>query len=71
MARCDGDRPLTAKVDDSMREFIDSEASRCGVSRAELIRRVFDDYRDSRRGELNCPNCGSELHLDPCGEVTE
>lgn len=66
MARCDGERPVTGKVDQSMLEFIDGEAERCGVSRAELIRRVFDDYRDSRRGQLECPECGQEVHLNPC-----
>lgn len=66
MSECRGDLPVTAKVDQSMREFIDAEASRCGVTRAELVRRALDDFRDSRAGQLNCPECGQEIHLDPC-----
>lgn len=66
MSRCQGEVPVTCKVDESMAEFVDSEAQRCGVSRAELLRRILDDYRDSRAGELACPSCGQELHIDPC-----
>lgn len=66
MALCTGEVPLTAKVDEEMREFIDGEAARCGVSRAELIRRVFDDFKQSREGGLECPHCQKEVHLNPC-----
>lgn len=66
MARCFGEVPLGTKVDDSMYSFIEDEAGRCGISRAELFRRILDDYRDSRNGDLTCPSCGEELHIDPC-----
>lgn len=66
MADCNGDLPMTAKVDQSMKEFLDSEADRCGVTRSELIRRVFDDFRDSHRENLNCPSCGQPMVIDPC-----
>jgi hypothetical protein len=66
MADCFGDLTVTAKVDESMRDFVDAEASRCGVTRAEIIRRVLDDYRASRADQLKCPECGETLHIDPC-----
>jgi hypothetical protein len=66
MARCLGDLPVTAKVDREMRDFLDAEAARCGVTRAEVIRRVLDDYKDSRADQLKCPECGETLHIDPC-----
>lgn len=66
MARCNGEIPTATKVDQSMDEFIDREAERCGVSRAELIRLLFDDVRDSRNGDLRCPQCHGEIVIDPC-----
>jgi len=66
MARCFGELPITAKVDRETRDFLDAEADRCGVTRAEIVRRLLDDYRDSRSDQLECPECGETLHLDPC-----
>lgn len=65
-SRCQGELPVTAKVDRPMLEFIDAEAERCGVNRAELVRRIFDDFRDSRREQLDCAHCGQTVVLDPC-----
>jgi hypothetical protein len=31
-----------------------------------VIRRVLDDYKDSRADQLKCPECGETLHIDPC-----
>jgi hypothetical protein len=65
-SRCRGDISMTAKVDKPMQEFIDAEAERCGVTRCELMRRVLDDFRDSRREQLDCPDCGQTVVLNPC-----
>jgi hypothetical protein len=48
-----------------MLDFLNAEAERCGVTRSELIRRVLDDYRDSRADQLECPECETVLHIDP------
>lgn len=66
MSDCMGDLPVTAKVDQSMMDFLKAEAERCGVNRSELIRRVLDDYRASRSDQLECPECETTLHIDPC-----
>lgn len=66
MSRCRGDLPVTAKVDRQMKQFLDEEADRCGVTRAELIRRVFDDYKASRDEDLECPNCEQTIVFEPC-----
>lgn len=65
MSDCLGDLAVTAKVDQSMLDFLNAEAERCGVTRSELLRRVLDDYRDSRADQLECPGCGTTLHIDP------
>lgn len=52
-----GDLPVASKVDREMLEFVDSEAERLGVNRAEFIRRLFELYRESRRENLECPSC--------------
>lgn len=65
-SRCQGDITISTKADRSMVEFLEAEAERCGVSRAELIRRIFDDFRDSRREQLGCPSCGQKVVLNPC-----
>lgn len=66
MSDCMGDLPVTAKVDQSMMDFLTAEAERCGLTRSELLRRVLDDYRDSRADQLECPECETTLHIDPC-----
>lgn len=64
MAQCMGDVPCGTKVDQSMRDFLDDEANRLGVSRAELVRRVLDFYRDTRQDDSNCPHCGDQITID-------
>jgi ribosomal protein L37AE/L43A len=66
MSECQGDIAIGCKVDKPMQEFIDAEAARCGVARAELLRRVLDDFRESRREQLDCPECGQTVVLNPC-----
>ncbi|WP_256558690.1 ribbon-helix-helix protein, CopG family [Natronomonas marina] len=64
MARCFGDTPVSAKVDQNMHEFLEAEARRLSVSRAELLRRIFDVYRESRREQLDCPHCEETVVMD-------
>ncbi len=66
MSDCMGNLSVSTKVDQSMMDFITAEAERCGVNRSELLRRVLDDYRDSRADQLECPECETTLHIDPC-----
>lgn len=66
MSDCRGDIAIGAKVDTPMRQFIDAEAEQCGVTRAELLRRILDDFRESRREQMSCPECDQTIVLDPC-----
>lgn len=47
-----------------MREFLDDEADRIDVTNAELYRRLFDFYRESREIEPDCPHCGKPVTID-------
>jgi hypothetical protein len=51
-------------VDSSMREFIDAEADRLGVSKAEFHRRLLEFYRESRREQMDCPHCDGTIVMD-------
>lgn len=64
MAECMGDIPAGTKIDQSMRDFLDREADRLGVSNAELYRRLLDFYRESRDQEPECPHCGEPIKID-------
>jgi negative regulator of replication initiation len=57
MSSCLGDIAVTTKVDRDMAEYVNSEAERLGVSRAEFHRRLFELYRESRRENTDCPHC--------------
>jgi ribosomal protein L37AE/L43A len=46
-----------------MQEFLDAEADRLGVNRAEFLRRLLDTYRESRREQLDCPHCDETIVL--------
>ena len=48
MSECIGEVTAGTKIDQSMREFINEEAARLGVTNAELHRRLLDFYRESR-----------------------
>jgi hypothetical protein len=61
MSSCLGDHAISTKVDDQMESFLTSEAERLGVSRAELLRRILDSYRESRYKNIECHNCGAEV----------
>lgn len=57
MSRCQGSIPVSTKVDKPMREFIEDEAQRLGMSRSELLRRLLEVYQDSQGGRMVCENC--------------
>jgi hypothetical protein len=63
MSECIGDVTAGTKVDQSMREFLNEEAARLGVTNAELHRRLLDLYRESREQEPECPHCGEPITL--------
>ena len=59
-----GDVPVGAHTDRQMAEFLREEATRLGVSQSELLRRLFEHYRECREDHLNCPSCGEALEVD-------
>ena len=64
MSNCLGDIAATTKIDRDMSEFIDGEAERLGVSKAEFHRRLLEFYRDSRREKMDCPHCSEAVVMD-------
>ena len=64
MAQCMGNVACGTKIDQSMREFLEDEADRLGVTKAELQRRLLDFYRESRQDDPNCPHCGDQITID-------
>jgi negative regulator of replication initiation len=64
MSSCQGNVTATTKIDREMSEYIDAEAERLGLSRAEFLRRMFDLYRESRRENTECPHCGEIVKFD-------
>lgn len=65
MADCHGTHSVGASVDREMVDHLSEEAERRAVTRAEMIRRLFDLLRDSQEGEVRCPECNSPVVLDP------
>ena len=65
MSGCFGDVPVAAKTDREMSDFLSHRANEIGVSKSELLRRLFDHYRESRDGELECPDCEKTLRVKP------
>jgi hypothetical protein len=64
MSRCQGSIPVTTKVDRPMREFVENESDRLGVTPTEFMRRLLELYRDSRSGETACEHCGEPVEID-------
>jgi hypothetical protein len=52
------------QIDASMSEFIEEAPREHGVSRAELLRRILEFYRDSHREETTCPWCDEPILMD-------
>lgn len=65
MAACQGDVPITTKVDEPMREFVDGLAEDMGISRSELLRRLLELYHKSEDGDLECPSCAQSVRIQP------
>lgn len=63
MSDCHGNLSVGSRIDKQMQEFLDAEADRLGVNRAELVRRMFDAYRESRREQMDCPHCEETIVL--------
>lgn len=64
MTRCIGEIPVSTKVDQPMRQFIEDEAGRLGVSRSEMLRRVLIVYRESRKENMACDHCGQPAVIE-------
>lgn len=64
MSRCVGEIAIGTKVDRPMKEFVESECERLGVSRSEFHRRLLDVYRESRRENVDCPHCDDTIMMD-------
>lgn len=65
MSKCQGDIPLTTKVDEPTRELVDELAGDADVSRAEILRRLLDLYHQSEKGKLECPSCAQTVRIRP------
>ena len=64
MSECMGTVSAGTKVDEEMRDFLDDEADRLGVTNAELHRLLLDFYRESRENDPNCPHCGEPTTIE-------
>jgi hypothetical protein len=64
MSRCRGNITIASKIDKQMLDYIDAEADRLGVSRAEFLRRLLELYQSSRRENEACPECGTSVVFD-------
>ena len=64
MNRCQGSIPVGAKVDRTMREFIEDEAERLGMTVSEFLRRLLIMYRESRAENTPCDHCGQPVVIE-------
>lgn len=64
LGRCNGNISVSSKVDREMREFVESEADRLGMSLSEFFRRLLMVYRMSRANEMECERCGHEQVIE-------
>lgn len=64
MSRCQGEIPVSTKVDRPTYKFVEDEAARLGVSKTEFVRRLFDCYRMSRNGEMECEHCSGAVAME-------
>jgi hypothetical protein len=46
-----------------MREFIEDEAERLGVTKSEYLRRALELCRYERAGETACEHCGGDVEF--------
>jgi hypothetical protein len=64
MNRCYGNIPVGTKVDQPMREFVENESDRLGISVSEFLRRVLIIYRESRAENIPCDHCGQPAVIE-------
>lgn len=64
MNRCQGSIPVGAKIDRDMREFVEAEAERLGVTVSEFVRRLLIMYRESRAENTPCDHCGQPVVME-------
>lgn len=64
MSKCQGEIAVGTKVDRTMREFVEDEAARLGVSRAEFFRRLLETHRRMRAGMARCERCEKQIAVD-------
>lgn len=64
MNRCQGSIPVGAKVDRAMREFVEDEAERLGMTVSEFLRRLLLVYRESRAENTPCDHCGQPVVME-------
>jgi len=61
MNRCQGSIPVGTHVDRSMREFVETQSERLGVTVSEFLRRLLLMYRQSRAENTACDHCGEPV----------
>lgn len=64
MSRCKGNIPVGTKVDRAMREFVESEADRLGVTISDFLRRLLLRYREIRAENAACDHCGQTVVME-------
>lgn len=64
MSACKGTNPLTTKVDEPMKSFVDSRSDEYGLSRSELLRRVLELYLRCEQEEMLCPACNEQITVE-------
>jgi len=64
MQRCQGSIPVGTKVDRPMREFVENEGDRLGMTTSELLRRLLLTYRESRAENTPCDHCGQPVVIE-------
>lgn len=64
MSQCQGTITTSTKVDREMVQFLNQRAEHLGVSRAELLRRLFDQYHESHKNNLQCPYCENTIRME-------
>lgn len=47
-----------------MADFVEEEASRLSVSKAEFQRRLLEMYKHSRMGNAACEHCGGPVEIE-------
>lgn len=62
---CIGRETVSTKVDRETVDWLEARAEQAGISVAEYVRRLFDLYRQSQRGDLECGCCDARLNLTP------